>query len=205
MKYYDKEYCREYYQKNKIAILKKHQAYKEKNKDKIKAYNQKYRKENKEKIKEQEKQYKRKKKGKIKLYLKKYYKRNKHIIKKREQKYNQEHKEERQRYHSKYDKKYKSEHPEECKINNHKRRARVKGNGDSYTMEEITQLRKETKGICKGWKRKPHYVGDENLEVEHIIAIANGGTNEIENIQLMCQNCNRRKGKKIQEQDVTTL
>ena len=33
-----------------------------------------------------------------------------------------------------------------------------------------------------------------NLEVDHIIAETNGGTDHIENLQLLCGHCNRIKG-----------
>lgn len=36
----------------------------------------------------------------------------------------------------------------------------------------------------------------ENLTVDHIIAVANGGSNEPENLQTLCQSCNSVKGKR---------
>jgi len=171
-----------------------------KNEEEVRDYYREYKKKWYEEHKEERKAYmeiyRREHKEEIKAYNKKY-----------DKKYNQEHKEGKKAYNKKYNqrlenkekrkaygKKWHKEHPEEKKASNHKRRARKKGNGGSYTKEEITQLRKETKGICLGYNREPHFVGDKNLEIEHIIALANGGTNEIENIQLMCGSCNRNKG-----------
>ena len=34
----------------------------------------------------------------------------------------------------------------------------------------------------------------KNLEVDHKVPLANGGTNEMANLQTLCQDCNRRKG-----------
>ena len=34
----------------------------------------------------------------------------------------------------------------------------------------------------------------KNLEVDHKVSLANGGTNHIDNLQTLCQDCNRRKG-----------
>lgn len=35
---------------------------------------------------------------------------------------------------------------------------------------------------------------DENLQVDHIVALANGGGDERENLRTLCQSCNSRKG-----------
>jgi 5-methylcytosine-specific restriction endonuclease McrA len=37
----------------------------------------------------------------------------------------------------------------------------------------------------------------ERLEYDHIIAVANGGSNTARNIELRCETCNRRKGARI--------
>ena len=199
MVYKDKEYHKKYYEKNKEEILKKHKIYKKENKDKIKKDNQIYRKENKDKIKDKDKKYKKRNINKGRKIQKKYDQKPENKTKKRKYYQKPEIKERMQKYHTIYDKKYTQEHQEQCKINNHKRRAKVKGNGGSYTLKEITKLRKDSKGICKGWKRKPHFVGDKNLTIDHIISIENGGTSYIENIQLLCKSCNCSKGKKIQK------
>lgn len=91
-------------------------------------------------------------------------------------------------------KKYGKEHPEQRRATFHRRRARIKSNGGSFTAEEIIILKKESKGFCMGYKRELHFVGIEKLEIDHVIPIMKGGTSFIENIQLLCKNCNLRKG-----------
>ena len=49
----------------------------------------------------------------------------------------------------------------------------------------------EQSGNCAGCHR--HFEA-RNLEVDHIIARNKGGTDHIENLQLLCGNCNRIKG-----------
>ena len=34
----------------------------------------------------------------------------------------------------------------------------------------------------------------ENLEIDHMVPLARGGSSRLENLQLLCQDCNRRKG-----------
>ena len=34
----------------------------------------------------------------------------------------------------------------------------------------------------------------KNLEVDHKVSLANGGTDNIDNLQTLCRDCNRRKG-----------
>lgn len=33
----------------------------------------------------------------------------------------------------------------------------------------------------------------ENLEIDHIVPLARGGSNELDNLQILCKKCNRRK------------
>ena len=37
---------------------------------------------------------------------------------------------------------------------------------------------------------------DDNLQVDHIISRKNGGTHDLENLQVLCRNCNLRKSSK---------
>ena len=34
----------------------------------------------------------------------------------------------------------------------------------------------------------------KNLEIDHVVPLAKGGSNRLENLQLLCQRCNRMKG-----------
>ncbi len=37
---------------------------------------------------------------------------------------------------------------------------------------------------------------DENLQIDHIISRKNGGTHDLENLQVLCRDCNLRKSSK---------
>ena len=90
---------------------------------------------------------------------------------------------------------YKLKNREKIREKDHRRRARKKGNGGSFTAKQIRELRKQSQGICKGYKREPHFVGEEALTIDHIIPLCKGGANNIDNIQLLCLSCNCKKGR----------
>ena len=51
-------------------------------------------------------------------------------------------------------------------------------------------------GYCAGCA---HHFEARNLEVDHIVARRNGGTDHIDNLQLLCGSCNRIKGNRGME------
>ena len=62
--------------------------------------------------------------------------------------------------------------------------------------ENKTQLYGEQAGNCNGCGE---HFQTQHLEVDHIIAESVGGTDHIENLQLLCGHCNRIKGNRGQE------
>ena len=50
--------------------------------------------------------------------------------------------------------------------------------------------------------RQCRYCGnDENLQVDHIISRKNGGTHDMDNLQVLCRDCNLRKSSKEKHRD----
>jgi 5-methylcytosine-specific restriction endonuclease McrA len=72
-----------------------------------------------------------------------------------------------------------------------RRRARIKGNGGSFTAKEWDDLVKQYGGRCLCCGRD-----DVKLTVDHVAPIINGGSNDIDNIQPLCGTCNSSKGTK---------
>ena len=68
--------------------------------------------------------------------------------------------------------------------------------------ENKTQLYGEQSGYCNGCGT---HFEKQHLEVDHIIAENVGGTDHIENLQLLCSHCNRVKGERGQEYLISRL
>lgn len=48
--------------------------------------------------------------------------------------------------------------------------------------------------VCKRTKDN-RYDSDDNLgEIDHIVPVCHGGSNELDNLRLLCKGCNRDKG-----------
>jgi 5-methylcytosine-specific restriction endonuclease McrA len=80
--------------------------------------------------------------------------------------------------------------PDKTTANNHRRRARLTGVGGTYTAQEWVDL-------CDWYDNRCLSCGETTtLTVDHVVPIAKGGTNSIDNIQPLCGSCNSRKGAK---------
>jgi 5-methylcytosine-specific restriction endonuclease McrA len=76
-----------------------------------------------------------------------------------------------------------------------RRRARKIKAGGSHSAEDIVLLRRIQKNRCTYCKRQ---LGD--YHVDHMIPLARGGSNGLENICLACPDCNRKKNTKTAEE-----
>jgi hypothetical protein len=75
------------------------------------------------------------------------------------------------------------------------RRVRKLANGGSHTAEQIEALYIRQRERCAGCNKSIR----KYYEIDHIIPITRGGSNNISNIQLLCLPCNRTKHNKPPE------
>jgi len=73
----------------------------------------------------------------------------------------------------------------------HKRRAKLLGGGGSHTLEEWETVKQRQNYVCALCKR------GLPLTKDHIVSLAKGGSNNIDNIQALCKSCNCRKSSTI--------
>jgi 5-methylcytosine-specific restriction endonuclease McrA len=72
------------------------------------------------------------------------------------------------------------------------RKVRLKNCSGTHTAEEIKDLFARQRGKCAACSTRL----SSNYHVDHIMPLARGGSNSIENIQLLCPPCNLSKGAK---------
>lgn len=78
-------------------------------------------------------------------------------------------------------------HPEQRIAEKHRYRARLRGSTEHHSAAEIKTLKEMCGGRCA------HCLKKARLTIDHIVALANGGSNAIRNIQFLCSACNSYK------------
>jgi hypothetical protein len=77
---------------------------------------------------------------------------------------------------------------------NRRRKASKKANGGRHTYEEWLDLCAKFDLSCAFCFRKKPEI---ELTADHILPLSKGGTDDIKNIQPLCQSCNSKKGDKL--------
>jgi 5-methylcytosine-specific restriction endonuclease McrA len=212
------EYNRKYREKNKEALADSRRKYCEENKGALAEYQRKYREENREAIAELRRKWNEENKERVTEYGRKYREKNKEALADNRRKYCEENKEKRAEYNRKYRekskgkraeydrkryqenrekevervRKWQKENPEKKAEYNSKRRARRVNAAGSHTAEQV-------KARFDYYGNKCIYCGsDENLQIEHRIPLARGGSDWAANLAPACKSCNCSKGTKTE-------
>lgn len=82
--------------------------------------------------------------------------------------------------------------PEKQRTINRNRRAKLKVSGE-HSPADIARMYHEQNGECNGCRCN---LAESGYHVDHVRAVANGGSNGPENLQLLCPTCNTSKGTK---------
>lgn len=71
--------------------------------------------------------------------------------------------------------------------------ARKKNAEGKHTVKDIKALFVSQNGICNGCGCELQTTGRKKYHIDHIVALANGGSNYPSNLQLLCPSCNTSK------------
>lgn len=194
----DVEHSRELNRRKRAANPEMYAAitkrYREANADTVRAGQAAWRTKNADKLKAQRAEYRRKNKDKIRERQAIYRAENHAAIRERERvnrlRRLAENPElvERQRNSVR---RYHAENPDRCREIRRNRKARIRGAEGKHTATDVAEILALQVGKCAHpWCRVK--LG-KKYEVDHIVAIARGGTNDRRNLQILCRPCNAKK------------
>jgi len=95
------------------------------------------------------------------------------------------------RKHPEVSQRWRKRNPEKSLAHCHVRRARLQGNGGTYTEAEWQSLKARYGHKCLRCSTPEH---ERPLTRDHVVPLSKGGNNSIENIQPLCKPCNTLKG-----------
>ena len=173
---------------NAVKVSQQHKEYRLAHKEEINKWEE----ENKEKIAQTQKCWRTTHKEEKAKYCHQFYLTHKEEIRIYNKQYALDHAKEIQEY----TRQYHDVHPGVMKAHHERRRARMLGADGSFTAKEFETL-------CEAHSFACVYCGDDlPLGPDHVIPLANDGSNNIENILPACKPCNCSKGTKSFEEFV---
>jgi hypothetical protein len=92
-----------------------------------------------------------------------------------------------------YRKKYYEEHPEQVAVTARNQKAKRKGAPGGHTPQDIADLFESQGGKCDACKCRLFKKGPKKMHVDHVQPIARGGSNNADNLALLCAPCNMHK------------
>lgn len=181
-------YNRAYRIKNRERIAIVQRAYRKRNKERIAARAKTYRIEHADKIAAKDREYRQTHKEERAATDKAWYKANRERLAARNKVYRDSHKEETRVY----DKARRAQYPAQTVELDRKNSLRKRGVELGHTPAEWETMLIRFGYLCLCCGRST-----DDIHRDHVVPISKGGTDEIANIQPLCNVCNSRKSNKI--------
>jgi len=209
---------REHYQENREDLNTKRREHRSEHRDEANKKQKEYRKKQSDEQREAkskgEKAYREEHHDTLNEYGKKYYSDHKEELNEKGRIYREEHQDEIREWRRTYNEEHREEKATRDKeyrqtpqgrmvrrAAHHRRRARKKGSGGSYTAAQIQAQLKRQKYRCYyagcGHAKFEKKNGKHIFHIDHIVPLSRGGTNTIDNIVLSCPTCNMHKHNKL--------
>lgn len=129
-------------------------------------------------------------------YSRKYYHKNKEQRSKYRSEWYQKNKNKNNQYHKEWRRNNPERSRAQRKIENSRRRARIENAAGNYTTSEWMKLKEKYDSKCLACDRSEPEV---KITPDHVIPLALGGSNDIDNIQPLCWGCNASKRSTIRD------
>lgn len=120
-------------------------------------------------------------------YARQYREKNPEKKRTSQRRYNERHPEKKRQANRTWRERF----PEKALLRDHRRRARERSAPGIFTSSEWEALKAAYDHMCLACKRREPEI---KLVPDHVTPIARGGANDINNIQPLCEICNKRKG-----------
>jgi len=190
---------RHYYEKNKQRIIEKVRQWRKGNPERVnetarlryeanpevwKRAGLKYRDANREKINEWERQKRKANPERYRKITRRYYEANRDKISEQGRQYRKANPEKVKEANRRWE----QANPDRVRENGQRRRARLLGSTGTFTEAQFQALCAHYGNICLCCGEP------KELTRDHVVPLVNGGSNDISNIQPLCQSCNSSKG-----------
>lgn len=185
----ENEAAARYRETNREILNRKAKEYAAANPDKIKAKRKKHYAENRESVLEKAKRNHRIFRERRTIYRAQYHNANRERRNAQKRAWHETHRDEQ----NELTRQWRLLHPECHKQYRHTRRARALNSGGAFTAQEWQALKTQYNHTCLCCKQQEPSI---KLTPDHVIPLVAGGRNDIANIQPLCLQCNRRKGRK---------
>lgn len=170
-----------------ICISRRHKDYRKRNPEKKREGNARHYRENKERYAELSRQWRTTNRERKRETDREWEKSNRERVRANRRKWRANWSEERREQEAQYRREWRKQNPEKARAIFHKRLARTRAAEGNFTAEQWKAVLDfyEHTCLCCGEQGK--------VTVDHVVPLARGGSNGIENLQPLCQSCNSRK------------